>query len=177
MLAATPNQHSSGLRRRCSTCPIENYRIALMQCPSVLSAPTSMDHFYSLNAILQPPHTIRRYDIVLATISNQASFSLRRSFSMQLQVQNGRVEYISFYTIVTNYNRPLAAEIARIDVATYIKVANCEATSTLILTLIRTESIALASWSHGIFTRARVQFLQYYRYQLQWATSSGYCPY
>ena len=31
--------------------------MALMQCPSVLSAPTLKGHFYSLKAILQPPHT------------------------------------------------------------------------------------------------------------------------
>ena len=60
VLAATPNQHSSGLRRACSTLNIEIERMALMQWPSVLSAPTSMGHFYTLNAILQPPHTMRR---------------------------------------------------------------------------------------------------------------------
>ena len=57
MLAATPNQPSSGLRRACSTSTIDNESMALMQCPSVLSAPTLMGHFYTLKAILQPPHT------------------------------------------------------------------------------------------------------------------------
>ena len=46
-------------------------------------------------------------------------------------------EDIPFYTIVTNYNGPLAADTARIDVATHIKVAQYGASSTLILTLIR----------------------------------------
>ena len=32
VLAATPNQHSSGLRRACSTSTIEIDRMALMQC-------------------------------------------------------------------------------------------------------------------------------------------------
>ena len=40
--------------------------MALMQCPSVLSAPTLMGHFYTLNAILRAPHTMRRVDVVLA---------------------------------------------------------------------------------------------------------------
>ena len=31
--------------------------MALMQCPSVLSVPTLMCHFYSLKARLRPPHT------------------------------------------------------------------------------------------------------------------------
>ena len=48
VLAATPNQHSSGQRRACSTSTIEIESMALMQCPSVLSAPTLMGHFYSL---------------------------------------------------------------------------------------------------------------------------------
>ena len=37
--------------------------MALMQCPSVPSAPTLMGHFYACIAILQPPHTMRRYKI------------------------------------------------------------------------------------------------------------------
>ena len=65
VLAATPNKASSGLIRRCSTTTIDNDRIALMQCPSALSAPTLMGHFYAYNAILQPPHTMRRVDVVL----------------------------------------------------------------------------------------------------------------
>ena len=54
VLAATPNQHSSGQRQACSTSTIENESMALMQCPSVLSAPTLMGHFHTLNAIVQP---------------------------------------------------------------------------------------------------------------------------
>ena len=66
VLAATPNQPSSGRLRACSTSTIEIDRMALMLCPSVLSAPTLMGHFHACNAILQPPHTIRRVDVVLA---------------------------------------------------------------------------------------------------------------
>ena len=54
VLAATPNQPSSGRLRACSTSTIDIDSMALMQCPFVLSAPTLMGHFYSLNAILQP---------------------------------------------------------------------------------------------------------------------------
>ena len=57
---ATQNQASSGQRRGCGTVAIDNESMALMRCPSVLSAPTLMGYFYSLNAILQPPHMIRR---------------------------------------------------------------------------------------------------------------------
>ena len=57
VLAATPYQASSGPRRDCIIAIIENESMALMQCPSVLSAPT---HFYTLNATWQPPHTTRR---------------------------------------------------------------------------------------------------------------------
>ena len=67
-MAATPNpnQASSGQRRACSTVTIQNDRIALTQCPSSLSAPILMSHYYSLNAILQPPHTSKREVVVLA---------------------------------------------------------------------------------------------------------------
>ena len=60
VLAAIPNKASSGLRRACSTSTIDNDSMALMQCPSVLSAPTLMGNFYAYNAILQAPHTTRR---------------------------------------------------------------------------------------------------------------------
>ena len=40
-------------------------------------------------------------------------------------------EYISFYTIVTNYNGPLAVDIVRINDATHLKVAKCRATGTI----------------------------------------------
>ena len=72
MLAATSNKASSGQRRACSTSTIENESMALMQCPSVLSAPTLMGHFYISNAILQAPNTMRRVDVVLAATPNQA---------------------------------------------------------------------------------------------------------
>ena len=60
MLAATSNQHSSGLRRVCSISTIDNDVMVSILCPSVLSAPTFMTCFYAYNAILQPPHTMRR---------------------------------------------------------------------------------------------------------------------
>ncbi len=82
MLAATPNQTSSGLIRRCSTATIDNESMALMQCPSSLSAPTLMGHFYSLNTILQAPHTIRREDVVLAATPNQESSGQLRACSI-----------------------------------------------------------------------------------------------
>ena len=73
VLAATPNQASSKPRLRCSTSSIENESMALMLFSSVLSAPTLMGHFYSLNAILQPPHMTWRNDEVLAATPNQSS--------------------------------------------------------------------------------------------------------
>ncbi len=42
VLAATPNEESSGQRRGCITFTIEKHSIALMQCAFVLSAPTLM---------------------------------------------------------------------------------------------------------------------------------------
>ena len=81
VLAATPNQHSSGLRRACSTVAFDNESMALMQCPSVLSAPTLAGHFYTLNTILQPPHTMRRCDVVLAATPNQHSSGQIRACS------------------------------------------------------------------------------------------------
>ncbi len=58
VLAATPNQNLPGHRLACSTATIKNESLALMQCSSVLSAPTLMCHFYSLNALLQVLHLI-----------------------------------------------------------------------------------------------------------------------
>ena len=46
-----------------------------------------------------------------------------KALASRLQVEVVWAEYISFYTIVTNYNGPLATAQARIDVATHIKVA------------------------------------------------------
>ena len=46
-------------------------------------------------------------------------------------------EYISFDTIVNNYNGVLAADIAHINDVTHIKMAKYEATLTLKLTPIR----------------------------------------
>ena len=51
VFAADPNQASSGQRRGCSTSSIDNYNMALMQLPSVLSAPTLMRHFYAYNPL------------------------------------------------------------------------------------------------------------------------------
>ena len=55
----------------------------------------------------------------------------------QLRVKFAWAEYITFYTIVANYNGALAADIARIGNATHIKAAKYEATLTLKLTPIR----------------------------------------
>ena len=76
-----PNQASSGQRRRWSTSIIDNESMALMQCPSVLFAPTVMGHFYAYNDILLPPNTTRRYDVVLPATPNQPSSGLRRACS------------------------------------------------------------------------------------------------
>ena len=77
VLAATQNLASSGLIRRCSTATIDNDIMALMLCPSVLSAPILIGHFYTSKAILQPPHTMRtRVDVVLAATQNLASSGL-----------------------------------------------------------------------------------------------------
>ena len=72
VLVATPNLASSGLRRACSTSTIDYDRMALMQCPSVRSAPTLMGYLYAYNSILRAPTTMRRVDVVLAAASNQA---------------------------------------------------------------------------------------------------------
>ena len=81
VLAATPNLASSGLIRRCSTATIDNDIMALMLCPSALSAPTLMGYLYAYNSILQPPHTMRRVDVVLAATPNPASPGLIRGCS------------------------------------------------------------------------------------------------
>ena len=70
VLAATPNLASSGMILRCRTATIDKDRMALMLCPSALSVPSLMGYFYAYNAILQPPHTIRRVDVVLAATLN-----------------------------------------------------------------------------------------------------------
>ena len=82
VLAATPNQPSSGRWRACSTVAIDIESMALMLWPSVLSAPTLMGHFYTSKAILQPPHTTRRWDVVLAATPNQPSSGQRRGCSL-----------------------------------------------------------------------------------------------
>ena len=71
--AATPNLASSGLIRRCSTSIIAIDIMALILCPSSLFAPTLMGYFYAYNSILQPPHTMRRVDVVLAATPNETS--------------------------------------------------------------------------------------------------------
>ncbi len=73
VVAATPNQPSSGQLECCSTSTIDNDRIALIHFPSILFAPTLMGYFYTLNATWQPPHTTRRSDVVLAATPNEAS--------------------------------------------------------------------------------------------------------
>ena len=67
VLAATPNQHSSGRRRRgCSTSTNDNHRITLMLCHSALSAKTLMGYLYAYSTILRAPTTMRRVDVVMA---------------------------------------------------------------------------------------------------------------
>ena len=68
VLAATPNQHSSGLIRRSSTATIDIDIMALMLCPS---APTLMGHLHAYKAILRSTQTMRRVDVVLAATPNQ----------------------------------------------------------------------------------------------------------
>jgi hypothetical protein len=99
VLAATPNLASSGLRRRCSTATIDNDRIALMLCPSVLFAPTLMGHYYTLNALFQPPHTIMRRDMVLPALPNQASSGRVRSCSIVVTcvVRMSREYFLVYY--------------------------------------------------------------------------------
>ena len=62
VLAATPNQHSSRQRRRCSTTTIEIDGMALMQCPSVLFALFRLDHFLIRNVVFEVLHAIRTSD-------------------------------------------------------------------------------------------------------------------
>ena len=81
VLSATPNLASSGLIRRCSTATINNDKMALMLCPSAISAQTLMGYFYAYNATWQAPHTMRRLDVVLAATPNQASSGLIRRCS------------------------------------------------------------------------------------------------
>ena len=81
VLAATPTQASSGQRRACSTSTIEIDRMALMQRSFVLSAPTLIGHFHACYAILQPPHTMRRVDVVLVVTPNYESSEQRRRCS------------------------------------------------------------------------------------------------
>ena len=73
--AATHDEEGS------SSTTIDKDSMALMLCPSALSAPTLMGYFYAYNAILQPPHTMRRVDVVLAATPNLASSGLIRCCS------------------------------------------------------------------------------------------------
>ena len=84
VLAATPKQASSGLILRCSTSIIDNDRMALMLCPSALSAPTLMGYFHAYNSILRAPTTMRRVEVVLAATPKLASSGLRRRCSTSI---------------------------------------------------------------------------------------------
>ena len=81
VLAVNTNQSSSGQRRACSNANIDNASMALMQCPSVLSAPTLMSHFYAYNAILKVLQTIKKENGVLAVNTNQSPSGQRRACS------------------------------------------------------------------------------------------------
>ena len=59
------------------------------------------------------------------------------SVASLLHVKFACAEYISFYAIVTNHNGPLAADVARIDDTTHIKVAKYGANLMLKLAFIR----------------------------------------
>ena len=100
VLAATPNQASSGQRRACSTSTIENESIRLMRYPSPLSAPTLMGHFHTLNAIWQSPHTTRRYDVVLAATPNQASSGQRRPCSTS-NIENESIRLMLYPSVLS----------------------------------------------------------------------------
>ena len=84
VLAATPNLASSGQRRACSTSIIAIDIMALMLCPSALSAPTLMGYLHAYNSILRAPTTMRRVDVVLAATPNLASSGLRRACSTSI---------------------------------------------------------------------------------------------
>ena len=56
--------------------------------------------------------------------------------SSRLQEQFVWAEYISFYTIITNYNGPLASDVACINIITHITVARYGAILALKWTLI-----------------------------------------
>ena len=84
VLAATPKLLSSGLIRRFSTATIDNDSMALMQCPSALSAPTLMGYLYAYNSILQPPTTMRRVDVVPAATPKLLSSGLIRRCSIAI---------------------------------------------------------------------------------------------
>ena len=81
VLVATPNLASSGPRRRCSTATIAIDIMALMPCPSSLSAPTLMGYLHAYNSILQAQHTTWRVDVVLAATPQQASSRLIPRYS------------------------------------------------------------------------------------------------
>ena len=55
--------------------------MALMLCPSALSVPTLIGYLHAYKAILQPPHMMRRVDVVLAATSYDALSGLRRRCS------------------------------------------------------------------------------------------------
>ena len=93
VVTATPNQASSGQLRGCSTVAIKNDRIDLMQFPSDLSAPTLLGHYYTRNAILQPPHTTRRCDVVLAATPYHASSGHLRGCRTST-IENDRIAFM-----------------------------------------------------------------------------------
>ena len=101
-LAANPNLASSGRLRRCSTATIVVDIMALMLCPSALSAPTLMGYFYAYNAILQAPHTMRRVDVVLAATPNQPSSGLVRCIFLRFENDSfsPKVSYSVIFAVI-----------------------------------------------------------------------------
>ena len=127
VLAATPNQQSSGLLRCRSTATSNNESMALMLCPSALSAPTKMRYFYAYNAIFQAPHTMRRVDVVLAATPNQHSSGHLRAWST-LTIVNESIysdDAVAFCTIRTDINGPFLHSKGYIAAATHYNEVRC----------------------------------------------------
>ena len=135
VLAATPNQHSSGLIRRCSTATIDNDIMALMLCPSDLSALTLMGYLYAYKYISKAPITMTRVDVVLAATPNQHSSGLIRRCST---ATIDGFDAMSFCTIHANFDEILLCLQCYIACAIYDEEGRCGAGGHPKSSLIRT---------------------------------------
>ena len=72
---------------------------------------------------------------------------------------------MSFYTVIADYNGPLAVDMTRINIATNEKVAKYGGSSTLILTLSGRVRSYIVMVTLEV-CMSRVYLLLYYRYQL-----------